>query len=273
MSSKATDVREPALPRVGLSEALEDYLEIILSLAARHPAVRVRDIAQAKGVRMPTVTAALKRLDALGLVDYQAREHAILTPDGATIARRISGRHHFLTRFLGKILGVSAAVARRDACGLEHHLSAESLERLTAFVEYIETCPEVSQDFMPRFRDCFGRPTRHMVCRHPSCLQASRRRGARRAPRRGDHLLVPVAGLARGTSGEVARIRASEVVRVRLQRRGLVPGVTLEVIQRGTQRRAALVRVAGQQLRLEPAEARAVFLDTRLPAEASDAQA
>ncbi|MBD3236323.1 MAG: hypothetical protein GF330_06455 [Candidatus Eisenbacteria bacterium] len=267
-AARAEETRRPA----GLSEALEDYLEIILQIAARHPVVRVRDIARAKGVRMPTVTAALKRLAALGLVDYQAREHLVLTPAGASIASRIRGRHRFLTRFLGRMLGVSPAVARRDACGLEHHLSAESLERLTAFVEYIETCPEVGGDFLPRFRDCFGRDARQAICTHTACPQYARQASSRGAPRRGSHVLAPVASLRPGVCGEVARIQADERLRVRLQRRGLVAGVEVEVIGAGSLRGAARVRVDGRDVPLAPREARAVFLDTRPAREARDAR-
>jgi DtxR family Mn-dependent transcriptional regulator len=145
-------------PRTGgaLSETLEDYLEIILALAAEQPEVRVRDIARAKAVRMPTVTWALRALAERGLVTHEARELVELTPEGAAIAGRVAARHRLLRRFLTEILGVPGDVGERDACGLEHHLSPQTLERLAAFVEYIQTCRGVDRGFLERFQKHFS---------------------------------------------------------------------------------------------------------------------
>jgi DtxR family transcriptional regulator, Mn-dependent transcriptional regulator len=127
-----------------LSETLEDYLKIILDLAARHDSVRVCDIARAKAVSMPTVVIALHRLAAKGLVRYEARGPARLTAAGTTRARQLAGRHAFLERFLSEILGVPGEAAVDDACGMEHHLTPQTLERLVAFVECIESCPQAA---------------------------------------------------------------------------------------------------------------------------------
>jgi len=250
-----------------LSESLEDYLEIILALAARSPGVRVRDIARAKGVRMPSVTAALHRLAGGGFVDYAARECVTLTPAGVAVARRVAGRHRFLIRFLAEILGVPRDVARRDACGLEHHLSAQTLERLAGFVEYLETCPEVGASLLARFRGCF----RHSGELPPPCPVAdcAGTRTQPRTPRRGAHELRSIAQLQVGEEGEVVRIRAAERLRIALMRRGLIPGVRIKLLRRGGPRRPALVDVQGQGLRVAPQEAREVFVDTR-PMENAD---
>jgi DtxR family Mn-dependent transcriptional regulator len=260
--------RAKATAEPSLSETLEDYLEIILELSSRTKAVRVRDVARAKDVRMPTVTWAFKRLAAKGLVHYEAREYAELTPEGAAVAGRVAGRHRFLSRFLTEILGVPAEVAARDACGIEHHLSAGTLERLTAFVEYIETCPEVGDHFLQRFRDCFGKSGAPVeTCPQEPC----RRTGLQRVkPKRGRHELVAVADLPIGSRGEVARIQASEQIRVELMRRGLMPGVIVEMAHPGGSKGSSAIRVQGQELILEISEAQAIFVDTHGVGESSD---
>jgi DtxR family Mn-dependent transcriptional regulator len=83
-----------------LSESLEDYLEIIFTLAEKYHVARVKDIALAKKVKMSSVTSALKRLAKIGLADYEAREFVVLTPAGDDLARRLLNRHNFLTGFL-----------------------------------------------------------------------------------------------------------------------------------------------------------------------------
>ena len=136
--------------RAALTETLEDYLEIVYMLARRHPAVRVRDVARAKAVRMPTVVIALRRLGERGLVRYAAGDCAQLTAAGAARGRRLAERHVFLQRFLQEVLGLPEAIAAKDACGLEHHLTPVTLERLAALVERLDAGRKSSQHFSSR---------------------------------------------------------------------------------------------------------------------------
>jgi len=245
--------------RGGLTEALEDYLEIILDLASRKRVVRVRDIARAKQVRMPTVISALKRLAEKELVQYGAGEYAELTPEGVVRAQQIAGRHDLLRRFLSRILGVAEPNAAHDACGIEHHLSAESLERLSAFIEYIETCPEVGEQFLERFRHHFGR---RLEGERPCSDSICPRRPAGGAGGSGAvRTLTPLAQLPAGARAEVARLWASEEVRVALMERGLVPGADLEVAQAGGGAGPTCVHIHGQEICLAPEQAQIVYVD------------
>ncbi len=239
-----------------LSESLEDYLEIILALSLEQASVRVRDIARAKQVRMPSVTAALHRLSERGLVEYQAREYVGLTPAGEMIANRLAGRHRFLTRFLCRLLHVPEHIAERDACGLEHHLSGESLDRLVAFVEYIETCPLVGPEFLRRFQSCFTQPEAEGRC-GGGCVglaQCDKHAAAQR-------FIHPLHMLPVGTRGQLVRIKASGALRDRLMRRGLLPGSRVDKIEGAAGRGGTVVQVQGQHLRLTAREAAVVLVE------------
>lgn len=240
----------------GLSESLEDYLEIILALSLEQVSVRVRDIARAKGVRMPSVTAALHRLSEKGLVEYEAREHVGLTPAGETIAHRLAGRHRFLTRLLHRLLHVPEEIAERDACGLEHHLSSESLDRLAAFVEYIETCPLVGPDFLRRFQSCFTQPEAGGRC-GGGCLgaaQCDKHAAAHRS-------IHPLHTLPAGANGALVRIKTSGALRDRLMRRGLLPGSRIAKLEGMPGRGASVVQVQGQSIKLTAREAAVVLVE------------
>jgi len=242
-----------------LSETLEDYIEIILALSLERRTVRVRDIAQAKTVRMPTVTAALKRLAGMGLVRYAAREYIELTEEGSAIAARVAGRHRFLARFLEDMLGLPRDVAETDACSLEHRLSAAALERLAAFVEYLETCPQVEPGLLGRFRDCFGHPPgSEPVCAGSPCLLGTRDAPP---PRRGGSALASICDLAAGCAGEVARVRGDALGRTELARKGILPGTRLTKVGRGAERGGAAVRLQDRRIELTRAEARAIFVE------------
>ncbi len=248
----------PASPRP-LSETLEDYLEIILALSLERRTVRVRDIARAKAVRMPSVTAALKRLAEMGLVRYEAREYVELSDEGSGAAARVAGRHRFLTRFLTDVLGIPRGAAEADACSMEHRLSAATLERLAAFVEYLETCPEVGSQLLERFRECFGRESKVTA----ACAACAGRLGSPRgaALHRGNSALVAIAELGPGRAGDVARMSGSAAMRSALERRGILPGTHVTKVGGGGRRGGALIRLQDRELRLSRAEAQAIFVE------------
>ncbi len=163
-----------------LGESLEDYLEIILQLEQEKGEARAKEIAQRKDVRMASVTGALKRLAAEGLIDYRARETAVLTPSGRELANRVLQRHEFITRFLNEILGVPLDTASREACSIEHIISIETLDRLAGFVEFLGGCPRAGGDLVERFHDCYAASRREqdgeagalMACRTRACTEA-----------------------------------------------------------------------------------------------------
>jgi len=114
---------------------MEDYLEAIAMLSRDKPAVRVSEIGRRLGVKTPSVTSALHKLVAQGLVEHDRYEHVLLTPEGKRIAEDVLRRHETLYRFLTEVLHVDAKTAVEDACKMEHSLSPESLEKLAAFID------------------------------------------------------------------------------------------------------------------------------------------
>ena len=118
-----------------ISAKLEDYLSTIFDLMARKRVARVSDIAAAMGVQMPTVTGVLRHLAEHGLVNYEPYKFVTLTPQGTEIARGMIRREDILKKFLTDVLGLPEETAGRDACGMEHAVSEETLERLTQFVQ------------------------------------------------------------------------------------------------------------------------------------------
>lgn len=118
-----------------LTPSLEDYLETIYLLQQGSNEARVRDIATARAVKASSVSPALKRLSDLGYLTYIQRESIRLTESGKIAARRIYARHVLLFQFFNDILGMPAEKAREEACGLEHALSDEGMDRFVQFFE------------------------------------------------------------------------------------------------------------------------------------------
>jgi len=114
------------------TELVEDYVELIADLIADGGEARQVDIAQRLGVAQPTVAKMLKRLAAEGFIQQKPYRGVFLTPEGNELAERSRERHQIVESFL-RALGISADTARIDAEGIEHHVSAETLDAFKAF--------------------------------------------------------------------------------------------------------------------------------------------
>ena len=115
--------------RVMMTKSLEDYLEAIHRQISETCIARVVDVAHVLGVKMPSVNNAVKELAKLGYVEYERYREIKITDEGKRRAEMIFERHTILKSFLLSI-GVSEENADRDACSMEHILSAETLDKL-----------------------------------------------------------------------------------------------------------------------------------------------
>jgi DtxR family Mn-dependent transcriptional regulator len=130
--------KKPAAKK--LTRGIEDYLEAIHLLRKNQDIVRVRDIARALGVSMPSVTGMVSKLRKQGLVNHVRYESVSLTPHGEERAAQVYHRHEGIRNFLATILGLENKEAEKQACRMEHAMSEETLSRLTKLIDYVGTC-------------------------------------------------------------------------------------------------------------------------------------
>ena len=116
-----------------MTQSSEDYLEAIYNLASGEKGASVRAVAMRLGVKMPSVVKAVRDLKRMGLVSQKPYGPIELTDEGLKLAYDVQKRHVLLRSFLEK-LGVSLHNADRDACMMEHILSAETLDRIKSFM-------------------------------------------------------------------------------------------------------------------------------------------
>ena len=112
--------------RENANEVAEDYVEAIADLAAEMGEARVVDLARRLGVSHVTVNRTVARLQRAGLVRSKPYRAIFLTQTGRELAAACKSRHQTVEEFL-RSLGISERVAERDAEGLEHHVSPETL--------------------------------------------------------------------------------------------------------------------------------------------------
>lgn len=113
-------------------ELIDDYVELISDLIREVGEARQVDMAARLGVSQPTVAKMLKRLASVGLIEMIPWRGVFLTPEGEKLAQESHERHQLVENFL-LVLGVSPEIARRDAEGMEHHVSEETLVKFREF--------------------------------------------------------------------------------------------------------------------------------------------
>ncbi len=122
-------------------ERTEEYLEAISKRQRTESPVTNSSLAEDLGVSLPAVTDMMRRLSAMGLIDYQPNKGAILTPEGRRAAMTTIRRHRLWERFLTDIMGLKWDRVHDEACRLEHATSPETEERLASMIGQARTCP------------------------------------------------------------------------------------------------------------------------------------
>lgn len=120
----------------------EEYLETILYLTREGRRAKTRDIAQAMGIKPPSVSEMLLKLRDQGYIDYVPYEGAALTEEGRSQAVQMERKHQLLETFLVDMLGVDTDTAHDEACELEHSVSDNTVERICSFLGHPRYCPD-----------------------------------------------------------------------------------------------------------------------------------
>ncbi|RHB51864.1 transcriptional regulator MntR [Exiguobacterium sp. AM39-5BH] len=126
--------------------SMEDYLERIYLLMVEKGYARVSDIAEHLGVHPSSVTKMVQKLDREEYLIYEKYRGLMLTKKGQKIGKRLVARHAMLESFL-RLIGVDEAHVYEDVEGIEHHLSSNTLDCMTQFVEFFEDKPELMAQF------------------------------------------------------------------------------------------------------------------------------
>ncbi len=132
---------------IQLSATQEGYIAAIFQIAQQHGVVRANMIARELGVTRPTVTAALKQLSSLNLINYHPYQPITLTEPGKREAIAIAHRNVVLYLFLTEILNFSEERAKEIACRMEHTMDEDVVVRLGKFVLYLKQSNSLAENW------------------------------------------------------------------------------------------------------------------------------
>lgn len=182
---------------------IEEYLEAIYTMTSEDTPVISARLAERQGVTAPTMTDTLRRMIKDGYVTLNASKEICLTDKGREVAEALVRRHRLAERWLTDVLGLDWSKAHIEACKLEHAISAEVEERLFRVLDNPSTCPH-------------GNPI----------------------PGRGNvatELGILLTRVSEGTEVVVERVTETGEEDPRLlehlQRHGVMPGVTLRILE------------------------------------------
>lgn len=139
-----------------------------------------------------TATAMVKTLAEAGLVDYEPRNGARLTPRGQDLALRVLRRHRLVELFLVDVLGLDWSEVHEEAEHLEHTISDKVLDRIDRLLGSPTVDPhgdpipsargDIEHPALPSLGDCEpDTPLRiaRILDQDPSFLQFVERQGLR----------------------------------------------------------------------------------------------
>jgi len=114
-----------------LSAPVQDYAKAVYSLERREGggAVSTTDLAERLGVTPGSVSAMVRKLADVGLIEHEPYRGVRLTEEGRKVALEVLRHHRLLELFLAEELGMPWDRVHDEAEVLEHALS-EELERL-----------------------------------------------------------------------------------------------------------------------------------------------
>lgn len=236
--------------QISLTSALEDYLESIYELVRDKNFARIKDIAQARGVRSGSVSPAMRRLAEMGLVTYRHREYISLTERGEREARKIYAKHQILTQFFHQILRMPAAAARKNACAMEHSLTQEGMDHLVRLFEFLRACPEGHQ-LLDRFHTC------SLV--HEDVAACPRSHTCKTMLDRADlPESITLAQVSPGSRVRVTQVGGAPELREVLLDKGLIPDTRVSVLRLDPSQGEIWIQIQGFKLTVSEEEAQAI---------------
>lgn len=122
--------------------SMEDHIEQIYMLIEQKGYARVSDIAEALSVLPSSVTKMVQKLDKDGFLIYEKYRGLTLTAKGLKLGKKLVKRHDLLESFL-RLIGVKEENIYNDVEGIEHHLSWNSIDRISDLVLFLEENPDL----------------------------------------------------------------------------------------------------------------------------------
>ncbi len=199
------------LPQI--TPVVEDYLKAIYNLAEASGQVRTVPLAESLNVKPASVTAMLKTLAELKLVEYEPYYGVTLTDAGVKVALEVIRHHRLIELYLVEALGFSWDEVHEEAEALEHVISEKLEARIAAHLGHPMLDPH--GDPIPRLDGTVP-----------------------------DISALRLADVPKGKEARIVRVSDQQAERLRyVAELGLIPGASVKVTERAPFEGPVTIRV------------------------------
>lgn len=117
----------------GITASIENYLKAVYRLEQDGLPGETNRLSEILGgIKPASVTAMVKKLADMGLVEYVPYQGVKLTPAGRRVSLKVLRRHRLIELYLVEHLGYSWDEVHLEAEQLEHYVSDKMVERIAA---------------------------------------------------------------------------------------------------------------------------------------------
>jgi DtxR family Mn-dependent transcriptional regulator len=246
-----------------LSDSLEDYLEAIYKIVDLKQAARAKDIAEYLNVNSASVTGALRSLSKKGFINYTPYDVITLTAKGNKFSKEIVRRHEALSDFFTTILHIDEKEAEETACGMEHSISKNVLDRLLRFTDFLQNCPRGGDSLIKKiWESCELREKKKSIyenceqCISGSLIELQEKKQIRKVKVKNIELF----NVNSGKKVKLIKMNEKSGVKQRLDYMGIVAGDTIEVINFSPLGDSMDIKCRGYYINLREDEAIQIFV-------------
>jgi len=119
------------------NSTIEEYIETIHFLEKRDGRAQTGALAAEMGLKPPSITQMLQKLEKEGLIEYASYTGARLTPAGGKLATDLTRRHRTIADFL-VLIGIPKDLAEAEACRIEHTISTGTVSEIGRFMRFLQ---------------------------------------------------------------------------------------------------------------------------------------
>ncbi len=124
-----------------LTEATQEYLEIIYWMYEAGIERTQANLARALQVSQPSASEMLRRMAGEGLVERDDHKLIHFTEKGRGVAEAIVARHRLVEAYLVKVMGIPWDDVHEEAHAMEHSISPRLEAKMLEMIGPVRTCP------------------------------------------------------------------------------------------------------------------------------------
>ena len=236
------------------------YLVTVYELEKEHRIARVGSIAKVLNVGLSSVSAALKTLADKKLLNYSPHSYITLTGDGLSLSQELTKRKVILYDFLHNTLALPSADADHNAHRLEQAIDDKTYDRLLDFINFINTCPRVGEEWRRGFKKRCHEPLDIENCE--PCLEQNLESFYQNQEKTRDSTRTSTpTTLADLQPGEKARITGLKAANRKMAEMGLLPGTVITMEKIAPLGDPCEIRLKGFNLSLRKQESAAIEVE------------